>query len=125
MTRLPTDLRLQLLAAADSGAPNLKPLVRMHAPWAEASWLLSELVPDEPDIAFGLCDTGHGFPELGYVSLTELSEIRGPEGEPVRVDHSFEPCELLVVYAEAARAAGHTVLAPEALSDARQRMRGR
>ncbi len=39
--------------------------------------LLSELDPNEPDRAFGLCDTGHGYPELGYVLLSELHAFRG------------------------------------------------
>ncbi|WP_409049689.1 DUF2958 domain-containing protein [Runella sp. MFBS21] len=40
--------------------------------------LLSELNPFEPTIAYGLCDLGRGFPELGYVSLEELKSIQYP-----------------------------------------------
>ena len=37
-------------------------------PDAGATWLLTEIDPDDHDHAFGLCDLGQGFPELGYVS---------------------------------------------------------
>jgi len=41
-----------------------------------ATWLLTELDPDEPTRAFGLCDLGMGFPELGYVDLDELAQVK-------------------------------------------------
>jgi hypothetical protein len=40
-----------------------------------ATWLITEYDPVER-IAFGWCDLGLGFPELGYVSLTEVEELR-------------------------------------------------
>lgn len=36
----------------------------------------STMQPVEDVQAFGLCDLGMGFPELGYVSLRELAELR-------------------------------------------------
>jgi len=50
-------------------------VVKLYTPNAGATWLLSEL--DAEGIAFGLCDLGLGFPELGYVSLAELEAFRG------------------------------------------------
>jgi hypothetical protein len=46
-----------------------RPVVKLFTPGAGAAWLLTELDPDDPDIAFGLCDLGLGFPELGSVRL--------------------------------------------------------
>jgi hypothetical protein len=48
------------------------PVVKLFTPDAQATWLLTEVDPDTPDIAFGLCDLGLGFPELGSVSLAEI-----------------------------------------------------
>ena len=37
---------------------DFRPVVKFFYPWGGATWLLTELDPDEPDIAFGLCDLG-------------------------------------------------------------------
>src|SRR3546814_21033640 len=80
---LPVCLRERLLA---NGRISLErdhdplPVVKFFTPDAGATWLLTELDPDHPDIAFGLCDLGLGAPELGCVSVTELQrsdELRG------------------------------------------------
>jgi Protein of unknown function (DUF2958) len=75
------------------------PIVKLFAPWAAATWLLSELNPDDPDIAFGLCDLGHGFPELGEVRLSEIASLRGPLGLGVEVDQAFLATKTLSAYA--------------------------
>lgn len=54
-----------------------RPVVKLFTPDANATWLLTELDPAEPDRAFGLCDLGRGSLELGYVHLAELSALRG------------------------------------------------
>ncbi|MEA2079594.1 MAG: DUF2958 domain-containing protein, partial [Pseudomonadota bacterium] len=41
-----------------------KPVVKLFTPDGSATWLLTELDPDDNDIAFGLCDLGMGSPEL-------------------------------------------------------------
>lgn len=46
-------------------------LVKLFTPDAGATWLLSEIDPEDHDIAFGLCDLGLGFPELGFASLSD------------------------------------------------------
>ena len=66
-----------------------RPVVKLFTPDAGATWLLSELDPEDPDRAFGLCDLGLGCPEIGYVSLTELATVRGRLGLPVERDLSF------------------------------------
>ncbi|MDH3662468.1 MAG: DUF2958 domain-containing protein [Alphaproteobacteria bacterium] len=89
--------REQLLAngraAAAAGGADLghAPVVKLFTPDANGTWLLTELDPDEPDIAFGLCDLGVGFPELGIVALSEIEELRGPLKLPVERDLWFDP----------------------------------
>jgi DUF2958 family protein len=61
-------------------AEDFKPVVKLFFPSNSATWLLSELDPNDPDIAFGLCDLGMGIPELGNVRLSELASVRGPGG---------------------------------------------
>lgn len=79
------------------------PVAKLFTPDAGATWLLTELDYEDPTIAFGLCDLGLGFPELGYVSLDELKEVRGPLGLPIEQDKYFEAKFPLSVYAEAAK----------------------
>ena len=80
------------------------PVVKLFTPDAQATWLLSELDPDDDGIAFGVCDLGVGCPELGYVSLTEIANVRGPLGLPVERDLHFRPDKTIGAYAEEARA---------------------
>ena len=82
------------------------PVVKLFTPDAGATWLLTEIDPDDHDRAFGLCDLGLGFPELGYVSLTELQSVRGRLGLPVERDLNFRAQDAISVYATAARVAG-------------------
>jgi hypothetical protein len=51
---------------------------------------LTDILPDDLECAFGLCDLGFGSPELGSVSLTELSELRGKLGLPIERDRRFK-----------------------------------
>lgn len=82
------------------------PVVKLFTPDACATWLLTELNPDNPDLAFGLCDLGLGSPELGYVSLTETASIRGHLGLPVERDRWFTTTEPLSVHLQRARQSG-------------------
>jgi len=85
------------------------PVVKLFTPDAGATWLLTEIDPDDPGIAFGLCDLGLGFPELGNVSLAELREARGHLGLHVERDLSFHADRLLSRYVAIARAHGRIV----------------
>ena len=82
------------------------PVVKLFLPDGAATWLLTEIEPDDPDIAFGLCDLGVGFPELGSVSLTELSEVRGRIGLHVERDRHFAPAKPISAYADEATRLG-------------------
>lgn len=82
------------------------PVVKLFTPDAGATWLLTELDPEDPDIAFGLCDLGLGFPELGSVRLSEIASARGVFGLPVERDLYFVADKSLSAYAKEARALG-------------------
>jgi len=83
--------------------PDFLPVVKLFTPDAGCTWLLTEIDPEDPDICFGLCDLGMGFPELGSVSLSELESVRGRLGLPVERDLHFKPTKTLSAYAEEAR----------------------
>jgi Protein of unknown function (DUF2958) len=114
MTNLIADAqRAQLLAngrqsLADEGF-DPQPVVKLFAPDAGATWLLTEIDPDDDDHAFGLCDLGLGFPELGYVSLAELATVRGRLGLPVERDLYFKANKSISAYAREARMSGRIV----------------
>ena len=102
------DERARLLATgvasqASDGIDHV-PVVKLFTPDAAATWLLAELYPADPSIAFGLCDLGLGFPELGDVSLTELRALRGPLGLRVEKDAHFRADKPISEYAAEARA---------------------
>ena len=89
---------------------DFKPVVKLFTPDAGATWLLTELYPDDPDVAFGLCDLGHGFPELGEVRLSELEITHGRFGFPVERDIWFTADRPLSAYAREAYSA-HRIMA--------------
>jgi hypothetical protein len=88
-------------------ALDFKPVVKLFTPDAQCTWLITEL--DTDGLLFGLCDLGLGCPELGYVSLTELSSVRGKLGLPVERDLHFDADKALSAYADEARARGHII----------------
>ena len=79
------------------------PVVKIFNPCGGATWLLTESDPDEPDRLFGLCDLGHGYPELGYVSRHELETTRGRFGLHMERDRWFKANKPLSEYADEAR----------------------
>ena len=85
-----------------------KPVVKFFTPDAQATWLFTELAADE-DTLFGLCDLGHGSPELGYASLAEISALRGPLRLLVERDRHFRADKPLSQYASDARSKGRIV----------------
>lgn len=110
MDLLTPENRAQLLANGQRTADGVEhdpfPVVKLFTPDAAATWLLTEIDPHNPDVAFGLCDLGLGEPELGSVSLSELSNVRGKLGLPVECDMSFKADRPLSHYAKEARRAG-------------------
>lgn len=108
--RLLKNGQAQRKAEAIGRAIDFFPVVKLFTPDAGATWLLTEIDPEEPDIAFGLCDLGLGFPELGTVSLAELRDLRGRLGLPVERDLSFKADRPLSRYAADAHARGSIVV---------------
>lgn len=110
---VPSGLRDTMLANGRRSAAgedrDPPPVVKLFTPDGAATWLLTELDPDHPDIAFGLCDLGLGCPELGTVSLAEIASVRGALGLPVERDLFFAADRSLSAYAREARAAGGIV----------------
>ncbi|MBR8138201.1 MULTISPECIES: DUF2958 domain-containing protein [Burkholderiales] len=86
------------------------PVVKLFTPDAGATWLLTEIDPDDHDRAFGLCDLGLGMPEIGWVSLNELASVRGGLGLPIERDLHFQTDKRLSAYARDARLAGRVVV---------------
>lgn len=82
------------------------PVVKLFTPGGAATWLLCELDPEEPDRAFGLCDLGLGYPELGYVSLRELQTAQDHLGIRIERDIHFRPKSTITAYANCARLRG-------------------
>ena len=80
-----------------------EPVVKLFTPDANATWLLTELDPDDPDLAFGLCDLGLGSPELGSIRISEIAAVRGKFGLAAERDLYFTPDKTLSAYAEQAR----------------------
>ncbi|MGK2914585.1 MAG: DUF2958 domain-containing protein [Porticoccaceae bacterium] len=113
MNLITETLRAQLLANGQQSLDNddfdPPPLVKLFTPDAGATWLLTEIDPDDHDHAFGLCDLGHGFPELGYVSLAELQSVRGHLGLPIERDLHFTASKPISAYAREARLAERIV----------------
>lgn len=101
------DIRARLLknGAAPADTDNM-PVVKFFDPSGAATWLITEMRPDERDILFGLCDLGMGHPELGYLSLSELQSVKGRLGLGIERDLHFVARFPLSVYTKAARIAG-------------------
>src|SRR5690606_22553788 len=83
------------------------PVVKLFTPDSGATWLLTEIDPDDEDRAFGLCDLGLGCPELGWVRLSEITIVRGRLGLPVERDKRFTADKALSSYTAEAHRAGY------------------
>ena len=111
MDLITAELRECLLAngraARDNPDFDPMPVLKWFNPCGAATWLITELDPDDPDHAYGLCDLGMGFPELGHVSVSELQSIRLLGGAlGIERDLHWRPDKPLSDYARQARAAG-------------------
>jgi|TARA_R100000315_G_scaffold62508_1_gene44619 hypothetical protein len=95
MKLLTKELEKQLDKNAQLPEEERKVVVKFFTPDAGATWWISERDPTDPDRLFGLCDLGLGFPELGYVSLNELRQLRGPLNLPIERDMYWDQNQLL------------------------------
>lgn len=126
---MPEEAYLRMLRNAreieENPAADHVPVVKLHIPVIPEGhrpvWLLTEINPDDDDIAFGLCDLGMGFPELGYVSITELVSVRNRAGLPmVEREEPFDPSHPISVYVEAARMCQQITEDPDKLAIAQR-----
>ncbi|WP_430912163.1 DUF2958 domain-containing protein [Methylobacterium sp. sgz302541] len=106
MSLITDDQRAQLLANGTRDDHDPRPVVRLFTSNGAANWILSELDPKDPDLAFGLCDFGLGSPEIGYVRLSEIQTVTATLGLDVQQDVQFRADKPLSAYAEEARRSG-------------------
>ena len=88
---------------------DIMPVVKIFSPVGSATWIIASMNPQDEDTLYGLCDPGLGYPELGYVRLSELQSttVRVPPAGSVGIgleqDLYFKPSHSLIAYAEAAQ----------------------
>jgi hypothetical protein len=94
---------LRANAATPDGDP--VPVVKLFNPTGPGTWLITELDPDG-DTMFGLCDLDMGSPELGSVSLREITSVTLPFGLTIERDVHFEGRLPISRWADIARRTG-------------------
>jgi len=109
MKLLTNTQREQLIANGRNRDRDHRPVVKFFDPSGAATWLFTELDPEDGDTLFGLADLGAGSPELGFSSLAEIASVRGRFGLGIERDLYFKATYSLSVYAEAAQAVGRIV----------------
>jgi hypothetical protein len=85
------------------------PVVKLFTPWGACTWLLTDLDPEDQDIASGLCDLGFGEPELGSVRISEIESLSGPFGLRAERDVNFVAKGTIGTYAARARIDGQII----------------
>ena len=70
---------MSVLRFADNPLVDLRPVVKLFLPTSAAVWLITEF-DEAVGLVFGLCDLGLGYPEIGYVAVSELLTAVGPLG---------------------------------------------
>jgi hypothetical protein len=109
MKLITKEIERQLLKNGANPDQDHKPVLKLFDPSGSATWLINEMDPNDPDMLFGLCDMGAGYPELGYVSLSQLQQIRGRFGLGIERDRHFSPKAPMSVYVSKARENGQIV----------------
>jgi hypothetical protein len=109
MNQLIANGRKQAAVKGTEHECDFEPVVRLFTPDAGATWLLTEVEPDEHDVAWGLCDLGFGTPEFGTVSLSEIRALRGRFGLPVERDLHWKPNGPISAYVQASHKARRIV----------------
>jgi hypothetical protein len=66
--------------------------VKFFCPWNQWTWYAMEIDKKDPDLCFGYVKGLDD--ELGYFTVSELSEITGPLGLKIERDLYFDPTPL-------------------------------
>ena len=53
----------------------LRPAVTIFSLVGSSTWIIASMNPQDEDTLYGLCDLGLGYPELGYVRLSDLQYL--------------------------------------------------
>lgn len=114
MKLLTKEIRDTLIANGREQAPvkgtdagkDFWPAVKLFYPAGPQTWLLTEIDPEDEDVAWGLCDLGMGCPEFGTVRISELEEFEGMLGLRIERDKAFEAKAPISRYIDAASEAG-------------------
>jgi hypothetical protein len=101
---IPDDLRPILVAHGLQDGDHI-PVLKLFNPAGPGTWLITE-IGDDGDTLFGLCDLDMGFPELGSVSLAELTSVKLPLGLTIERDGSFQGRVPISRWMEIARRTG-------------------
>lgn len=99
--------RVQAKVKGTKAEKDFWPVVKLFYPAGAHTWLLTELDPDDEDIAWGLCDLGMGFPEFGTVRISELEGFTGAAGLRIERDKFFTAKSPISRYIDAASDAGY------------------
>lgn len=105
LTLIPDALRPQLAANAADPDGDPVPVLKLFNPAGPGTWLITELDADG-DTLFGLCDLDMGCPELGSVSLREITSVKLPFGLTIERDVHFMGRLPISRWAEIARRTG-------------------
>jgi hypothetical protein len=105
MQLITQEIRKKLLANHGNDG-SAQPVLKLFCPWGAATWLISEMDPEDENYLYGLCDLGMGSPEVGGVYLPELEGIEGPLNLKIERDRYWSPDKTLNEYADEAVDAG-------------------
>jgi len=109
---IPDRLRPTLVANGARDGDHV-PVLKLFNPAGAGTWLITE-IGDDGDTLFGLCDLEMGFPELGSVSLGEITSVKLPLGLTIERDVAFEGRVPISRWMEIARQTG-SIRAAEAV----------
>ncbi len=97
--------RRQAAVKGTSAVIDFEPVVRLFIPALATEWLLTYIVSDEEDFAWGLCDEPDGLLGLEPVRLSKLESYPGRLGIRVERDPSFKAVGPISIYLKAAQCA--------------------
>jgi hypothetical protein len=79
---------------------DLKPVVKLFRGDGAYRWLITELNPEIPDMAYGLYDLGPGSIKLGSFRISEIEALALPPSFPIERDKFFKASKTICEYTE-------------------------